>query len=167
MDIDILNKILLIDGTIPNGLRWKQSNCGRAKINNPAGSKNKTGYWYVKINNIRYRSHRIIYMMVNNIKLTSTDIIDHIDRNKENNKIDNLRHVTSSENNRNRTKRKTKSTSIYKGVTYNNSRWYSQITINYNTIKLGNYKTEIEAAKSYNDYITTNNLEFFILNILP
>lgn len=54
----------------------------------------------------------------------------------------------------------------YKGYK-ENIYWVIQITVNCKLIRVGKYfKTEIEAAKAYNDYIIENNLSEFPLNDL-
>jgi hypothetical protein len=95
-------------------------------------------------------------------------VIDHIDRNKLNNNVSNLRYVTSQINSRNITKSKNCS-SKYKGVCFNkrNKKWKLTICIDYKTINLGCYETENEAGKAYNEYITNNKLEGFVLNDIP
>jgi hypothetical protein len=92
-------------------------------------------------------------------------VIDHIDRNKLNNNVSNLRYVTIQINSRNRTK-KTNCSSIYKGVYWykRDKKWVVKIHIDYKEIYLGRYKTELEAGYVYNEYITNNNLDGFILN---
>ena len=92
------------------------------------------------------------------------DIIDHIDRNTLNNKLDNLRWITKSGNNRNSTRQKKSSQFI--GVWYNKNRkstkkWRSSITIDKKKIILGHFETEIEASecykKKYNEIMETFN----------
>jgi hypothetical protein len=91
--------------------------------------------------------------------------IDHINNDKLNNKAENLRWVTREFNNRNR-KKWGNTTSRYKGVCFSkrDKKWISNITVNTKLIHLGYFKTENEAGLAYNNYITNNNLEYFILN---
>ena len=57
-------------------------------------------------------------------------------------------------------------TSGYKGVSYRkgNNKYIAQITVNHKVIRLGYFKTPVEGAIAYNNYIIENNLEGFILN---
>jgi hypothetical protein len=94
--------------------------------------------WY-KNKSVTLQSHQLAWFLYyNEVAL----YVDHIDRNKRNNKIDNLRSVTSQENNFNRT---------CKGSFYNklNKNWRAQISINNKTINIGTFKTEEEAIQSY------------------
>ena len=60
-------------------------------------------------------------------------------------------------------------TSGYKGVSYfkGDGNYQTYITINSKRIRLGYYKTAVEGAIVYNNYIIENNLEGFILNEIP
>ena len=61
------------------------------------------GYVYVKLNGKNYRKHRIVAkeFCYNDDKENKTQV-DHVDRNKTNNHYENLRWVTPSENQKNR-----------------------------------------------------------------
>ena len=60
-------------------------------------------------------------------------------------------------------------TSGYKGVSYIKRRgdYRVQIMVNLKSIHLGYFKTAVEGAIAYNNYIIENNLEGFILNEIP
>lgn len=87
--------------------------------------------------------------------------IDHIDINSLNNKIENLREITTSQNLQNTPKRRT-NTSGYKGVSWSKSskKWTAQITINYKCRNLGRFDTKELAYEAYqaaaSKYHTTN-----------
>jgi len=123
------------------------------------------GYYRINIFKKKFNIHRLIgiYFIPNpNNKL----FIDHINNNKIDNSINNLRWVSSSENNSNSSKRKNAS-SLYKGVSFNNrdKKWIVQISINKKVIRLGAFNDEKEGAKKYNEYIIEKNLsEFYKLN---
>jgi hypothetical protein len=95
--------------------------------------------------------HRII------LGLTDPRIkVDHIDRNGLNNQRSNLRIATQLQNMANQKRRKTQaSSSKFKGVFFSRGEyalrkpWRAMIKINYKTIHLGRYTTEIEAANAY------------------
>ena len=65
---------------------------------------NSDSYIYCYLNAKKYKKHRIIALQfIENDNPDTKTIVDHIDRNKHNNNINNLRWVTSSENNKNKT----------------------------------------------------------------
>ena len=76
------------------GENWNERYAGQI-----AGSIDSRGYVVLKINDKTYRAHRIIWAMVYG---EWPDIIDHIDGNPTNNRLSNLRNVTSKDNARNR-----------------------------------------------------------------
>ena len=88
--------------------------------------------------------HRFILQAA---KLT---MVDHIDGNTLNNQRANLRLCTNAENSRN-SKGTKGTTSKYKGVHFRRAGqdWLAQITCNYKNIYIGIYKTEVLAAKAY------------------
>lgn len=90
------------DNNSKTGLRWLKSNL-------EAGSLSNTGYYVVRINNVLYQAHRIVWFLTNgNIPLDY--FIDHIDKNRTNNSLNNLRLITPTLNQHN------KKTSNKKGI---------------------------------------------------
>jgi len=77
-------------------------------------------------------------------------VVDHIDNDVKNNSSSNLRWSTKTQNQQNRRKfRGTKSP--YKGVCYRDGKFIAHIIVNKKMIHLGTFKTESEAADSYNE----------------
>ena len=105
-------------------------------------SKNKK-YAITSIDSLTKLMHRIIMKEPKDLQ------IDHIDGNGLNNKKENLRIVTSSQNNMNRSKFKN-SISKFKGVQFENNKWRSRIRLNKKLYHLGMFENEIDAAKAYN-----------------
>lgn len=103
-------------------LYWKKlfsDNCrnGKAKVGEIAGNFHRTsGYYIVRLGGKRYQTHRILYQMYNNITLSSDQRIDHFDLNRTNNRKDNLRICTDSENNMNRIVQKNNKTTGCKNI---------------------------------------------------
>lgn len=92
--------------------------------------------------------------------------VDHIDRNKFNNLRSNLRKATSSQNGANVTKRLKNATSQYKGVAWMPSRnkWRARIKFMYESIHLGLFDNEVDAAKAYNKAAKSYFGEYALLN---
>lgn len=111
-------------------------------------------YIRISINKKFYQLHRLIYKYFNeDWDITDTsynNLIDHININPLDNKIENLRLVNHSMNQRNKNKRKNCS-SKYLGVCWNKKykKWEAQITINYKKKHLGVFDTEEEAYECY------------------
>ena len=111
-------------------------------------------YIQIGINKKFYLLHRIIYKYHNeDFDLTDSsnnNQIDHININPSDNRIENLRVATHSQNNRNRNKFKNCS-SKYKGVCWNkqNSKWIAQIRIDGKKKHLGYFDNEQEAVEAY------------------
>ena len=76
---------------------------------------------------------------------------DHINGNKIDNRRNNLRIVTHSQNQINR-KMPQNNTSGFKGVCWDKikQKWRADIKLNYKRIFLGNFKNKSEAARAYN-----------------
>jgi hypothetical protein len=114
---------------------------------------NKRGYIRIEINKKLYHLHRLIYKYHNeewDMIYSHNNQIDHIDIDSTNNKIENLRIATGSQNCRNKNKKENCS-STYIGVSWNkrDSKWRAKITINSKVKHLGNFINEEEAYLAY------------------
>lgn len=128
-------------------------------------SMSASGYLQTRIKNKTYYTHKLIWMLYYD-EIPQNEL-DHIDGNKINNKIENLRKATHSENNRNRSK-PSNNTSGYKGVAWHKqeNKWRAYITINQKQISLGLYDDKEDAVKAYNNAATKYHGEFAKLNNL-
>ena len=103
----------------------KTANCNRVNVGDIVGSANSAGYQTVWINGKNRYVHRVIYFMLNGVY----DLhIDHIDQDKSNNKIENLRACTQSQNNRN-IKSRSDNKSGFKGVSWSKAmkKWHAKV----------------------------------------
>ena len=123
-------------------LYWKV-NKGKVRLGQKAGTLNNN-YYRVQINGKQYRNHRIIFLMHHGFLPKH---LDHIDGNKLNNKIENLREATHSQNMMN-VKIKKNNTSGTKGVCFDKQRkkWLVRITIQNKDIHLGRFD-DLELAE--------------------
>ena len=127
--------------------KHKKWNC--CSNNKPCGR-----YIQIGINKKLYYLHRLVYKY-HNEDFDLTDIshnnqIDHININPLDNRIENLRAVNHSQNQRNKNKSKNCS-SKYKGVCWSkrDSKWYAYIQINRKRKHLGLFINEEDANLAY------------------
>ena len=132
-------------------LYWKVLN---KKRNTIAGNINNHGYRIVHLGSKIYSAHRIVYMMQHG---ALPDRLDHIDGNKLNNRIENLRPATRSENAFN-TKPPSTNKSGSKNVFYSvgNKAYRVSLVINGKKKHIGYYKdlelADLVATEARNKY---------------
>lgn len=109
----------------------------------------------------RFLLHRLLYgLFVGPIPEGMT--VDHADGDVLNNRLENLRLATRSENSRNR-----KTKSEYKGVyPMCSGRWYASIFKEGKRYRIGHYDTAIEAARAYNEAALKYHGQFARLNAI-
>jgi len=123
--------------------------------------KNKTFYAARKIKNTTILMHREI------LNCPIDLFTDHINHNTLDNRKENLRACTNTENCRNMKKPKHGLSSKYKGVSkYRNGKYVSHIKLNGKQIHLGYFDTEDQAAKAYNEASKKYHGEFSSPNII-
>lgn len=100
-------------------------------------------------------NNTVLYAIANNIYMHRFIVdykeVDHINHNGLDNRKENLRQSTRQQNSWN--KRGIKNgTSPYKGVSYHtiSKKWIAVIGTHFNRTYIGSYKTDIEAARAYN-----------------
>lgn len=122
-----------------DGYLIRKLSVGRGKKGQKVfGTSNSEGYQLVTFKMKSYRLHRLIFILVRG---GNPGPIDHIDRNKQNNRIENLREVTVSQNHCNKVKQRN-NTSGMKGLHWDkhNRYWVGSIQKNGKRIKVGNSK---------------------------
>lgn len=125
-------------------LYWKVVFSNRLKVGQLAGDIDGTGYRRIMLGKKHYKMHRLIWIMFHG-DIPESAYIDHIDQNRSNNKIENLRAVSKSQNNLNTGR---------KGVSFDSARnkWRAQTSIDNKTVALGRYDTEQEAIDAYDKF---------------
>lgn len=105
-------------------------------------------YRQIRVGGKIFRAHRLAWFFVHG--RWPVEHIDHIDGDGLNNRIDNLREATHSENLRNRGAT-TKNTSGFKGVSWHKARrkWQAQIKTNGRKKHLGSFDTPEAAYAAY------------------
>jgi hypothetical protein len=112
------------------------------------------------------KKEKLVYMHQMVVKVPDGMVIDHINQEGMDNRSDNLRAATYSQNLCNRKKRSGAMYSIYKGTHWhkNHKKWLARITFEKKTIHLGYFPSEIEAAKAYDRAAIKYHGEFACLN---
>ena len=125
-------------------ITWK-NHTYKSRIGSRAGSQRPDGYRYIKINGKNFYEHRLVWFFATG-SWPKNDI-DHINGNKSDNRIDNLRECTKSENQWNVGPQKNNSTG-FKGVVPVGDRYKANIFIHGERIHLGVFDTIEDAAKA-------------------
>lgn len=143
-------------------LFWKVKKAQRISIGDRAGTADSDGYYRTRIDGRRYKNHRLIYLFFTG---NLPKILDHINGIRTDNRIENLRKCTFSQNNMN-VKRRKNNRSGYKGVFFKKEkkRYVAQIRINKTAIHLGCFDTAEEAALVYDKKAKELFGEFAVLN---
>jgi hypothetical protein len=123
-----------------------------------------THHWYTSISKTHHKTnyyaccmHEYKYMSMHQFiigKAPKGYIVDHKDGNGLNNRRDNLRYVTKSQNAQNMTTKKTGS-SKYKGVAYSKfaKKFQAHYMKDYKHYHLGYFNNEIDAAIAYDSAV--------------
>lgn len=131
--------------------RWKVSR-GTKKARSIAGYEYTYGcgkkYWLIRVDGKMYQAHRLAWLVTHGE--FPPEQIDHIDGNGLNNRLENLRAVSDSENKRN-LRKYSNNTSGVSGVIWHKAsqKWLAQIKVNRKNIHLGSFidKSEAVAAR--------------------
>lgn len=114
----------------------------------PAYGRHKSGYavFWSRDRQRTLRLHRVVMELHLGRALSRSECVDHINRNGLDNRIENLRVCTQSENMRNQV-RVGRAKGVYPLAS---GRWYSSIRVNCVLIRLGSFDTKLEAIAAYN-----------------
>lgn len=141
-----LREVLAYDPDTGN-LIWRRSQSARAPAGSVAGSTMKTGYVRTCVDGRSQYAHRLVWLHV--YGSWPTALIDHIDGNKANNRIANLRDVSPSVNQQNRTKPRRDSVSGLMGVRKSQGKWCATIRVDGKDCFLGFHSTPEAASAAY------------------
>ena len=125
-------------------LYWKVKKCYSVVVGQEVGSEHGRGYRAVQIDGKNYKLHRIVFLMHNGY---FPEQVDHINGDKTDNRIENLRAATNSENQKNVPVRPWSKTGV-KNVTKRKDRDAYMVTVSVNGKRktIGYYK-DLELAE--------------------
>ena len=132
---------------------WIKDRVANKLIGQIAGNLNCYGYLRIKFNNKPYMAHRLAWFLYYGV--WPQNEIDHINGVRTDNRISNLRDVTSSQNQLNRKSHREKTVKYYT-FDKSNQAWYVRAQINGKLKYLGYFKTE-ELARQF----IQDNIELF------
>jgi len=126
---------------------WRFSIKGHVKQGQLAGSWDTHGYWVIGLDGQNYLAHRLAWLWV--YGRWPTGELDHINSRRDDNRINNLRQATRSQQRHNAPINKNTKNG-FKGVTMLPSgHWMAQIQRNKQQHYLGTFATAKEAHEAY------------------
>ena len=119
------------------------------------------GYKNGKLLGIKYQAHRVIWFLEFGFW---PGVIDHINGDTSDNRLENLRACSVSENARNSAMRK--GTSIFRGVSWHeqDNHWVVQIQTDSGRKRIGGFESELDAAIAYDRAAREQHRDFATLN---
>jgi len=134
-----------------------KTNSKQRKVGDVLSSLTDKGYLRSSVGGKSYRVHRLVFLYHHGYMPTQ---VDHIDGNRMNNRIENLREATSSQNNQNR---KATGSSGIKGVAWHkqSKKWVASICVNRKSVHLGSFPSIEEAAFVANKARQSAHGEFY------
>jgi HNH endonuclease len=127
-------------------LIWRVDRGANKMRGKVAGYIHSTGYRHVRTGEGQEKAHRLIWMY--HYGSFPTQHVDHINGDCSDNRIENLREATRSQNQQNRRVNKNSSTGLL-GVQRNHKKWKATIRLNNAPIYIGTFDTPEEAHQAY------------------
>lgn len=136
------------------GQIWWTKPLGKRKLDKPIGSVDGRGYLQVTTPHGNLKLHRVAWFLYYGVWPLGKQI-DHINGIKTDNRLENLRLATNQQNSLNSRAHKDNFYSHYKGVSFDkrHNKWVARFSSKH----LGYFKTEEEAAISYDKYLRSLN----------
>jgi hypothetical protein len=130
-----------------NGLLFWRNTGGRKRTGASAGSLCHNGYVYVRLDGMMHKRSRLLWF-VHHGEWPNNEL-DHINRVRTDDRLVNLRNVTSAQNGWNKNSRIGQSGTV--GVCFHKEtgKWRPRIQANGKIVSLGLYQTVVEAAEAY------------------
>lgn len=127
------------------GLKGKAKTFNTRFANTKAGNKLHTGYVAINHHGVDFLEHQLVFFYFYGYV---PEIIDHVDTKRDNNRIENLREATVSQNMWNTPGNKHKKSGLPKGVFHhgNNGRFKAQIMANRKLYTKGGFVTVEDAV---------------------
>lgn len=145
----------LFDYDTSGYLIWRDNKGPRKVKGRVAGGDNGNGgYQGIKVDGRIYKTHRLIFFYHHGVM---PDTIDHINRVKWDNRIENLRSASRSQQSINRPY---KNTSGWRGVSWCFNIWRVRIKAGKKRVVVGKFNDLIEAAQAYNLAVWEHHGEF-------
>jgi hypothetical protein len=151
-------KSILSYNELNGNFTWVSYIGGSAKVGAVAG-RLAYGYIGIQINEKKHQAHRLAWIYVNgDDSLSSADQIDHINHDRSDNRIENLRVVNRTGNQRNRSKNKNNTSGVC-GVTWHKGteKWQAQVGIKGVTKYLGSFSKKSDAILARKKANSENN----------
>jgi hypothetical protein len=154
MTADVKTLLVLLRNSLRYGAEghfvWVRASSNRISVGDRAGCLGVNGYWSIRLDGNLYYEHRLAWLWHHG-KFPDIDL-DHIDGDKWNNRIENLREATMSENIAN-SRLSQANHSGRKGVSWNKrlGRWHAYIVVSGKRKHLGFFETLDEASAAYAD----------------
>lgn len=133
---------------VTGAIRWKVRPAYCIQVGDTAGAIDRQGYLRIQFKGRQYQGHHIAW--AHHFGEPPPDRLDHRNLHKADNRIENLRPATPSQNNGNHPA-KVGTSSKLKGVCWNKQcrRWQAQIKVRGKSIYLGLFEDEMKAHEAY------------------
>lgn len=126
---------------------WAANHGTKCRAGEVAGSDHGKGYIQIQLDGRNYLAHRLAWLYVTGE--WPSHGVDHKHGNRSDNRWDELRAATNSQNQQNLRKARSRSLTGLLGVSRNGKRWKSNITLNGVQKHIGTFDTPEQAHAAY------------------